>query len=74
MLLLALADGALIFGAFIVLMLVGVIYGYYTRSGSAINQRPTDGRGHAPGAEGSSSITTTTGEGDDRTLGTHGTH
>ncbi len=50
-----------------------VAYGYYTRRGSGINQRPTDGRGSAPGAKGASSITTTEGDGDERKTSTHGT-
>ena len=70
---LALAGGSLIFLAFIVIFFFVLVYSYYTKTGSGINQRPSDGRGEAPGADGSSSITTTEGDGDERTLGTHGT-
>lgn len=70
---LALAGGSMIFLAFILLFLIALVYSYYTKTGSGINMRPTDGRGEAPGAEGASSITTTEGDGDERTLGTHGT-
>lgn len=70
---LALAGGSLIFLGFIVLFFFALVYGFYTRKGSGINQRPSDGRGEAPGAEGASSITTTEGDGDERTIGTHGT-
>ena len=71
---LALAGGSLIFLAFIVVFFFVLVYSYYTKTGSGINQRPSDGRGEAPGAEGASSITTTEGDGDERTVGTHGTN
>jgi hypothetical protein len=45
-----LAAGAWIFAAFIVLWLIAIAYGYYTRRGSAINQR-TYGDVDAPGAK-----------------------
>ncbi len=73
MTMLALAGGSLIFLAFIIIFFFVLVYSFYTRTGSGINQRPTDGRGEAPGAEGASSITTTEGDGDERTIGTHGT-
>jgi len=70
--LLAASNGSLIFLAFIVVMFLAIAYGYYSRKGSGINQRPTDGRGSAQGASGKSSISTT--EDDvERTVGTHGT-
>lgn len=48
----ALAGGSWVFLAFVVLFLLAVSHGYYTRSGSAINQRPyNNGGGDAPGAE-----------------------
>jgi hypothetical protein len=47
-----LADGAWIFGGVIVVWLVSIAYGYYTRRGSAINQRPHGGvYSQAPGAK-----------------------
>jgi hypothetical protein len=46
-----LAGGALIFGVFIVVYALAVVYGLYTRRGSAINQRSyNDPYGNAPGA------------------------
>jgi hypothetical protein len=73
MLILALAGGSLVFLAFVIVFGLAIAFGYYTRRGSGINQRPSDGRGEAPGADGASSITTTRGDGDERTVGTHGT-
>jgi hypothetical protein len=70
---LALAGGSLIFLAFVLVMIAVLAYSYYTKKGSGINQRPTDSRGGSPGADGGSSLTTTEGDGDDRTIGTHGT-
>ncbi|HEY8865887.1 MAG TPA: hypothetical protein VIM22_03065 [Solirubrobacteraceae bacterium] len=50
-----LAGGAWIFGAFIIVMLFGMIYGLYTRTGSGINQRPYGNvYSSAPGAKGPS--------------------
>jgi hypothetical protein len=46
-----LAGGSWIFLGFIVFMFLAVVHGYYTRSGSGINQRPYNNRyGDAPGA------------------------
>lgn len=48
----ALAGGSWVFLGFVVLLFLAVSHGYYTRSGSAINQRPyNNGSGDAPGAE-----------------------
>jgi hypothetical protein len=50
--LVALADGTWFFLCFVVLFFLAVSHGYYSRSGSAINQRPyNNGGGDAPGAE-----------------------
>jgi hypothetical protein len=46
----SLADGAWIFVGFVVVWLIAIAYGYYTRRGSAINQR-TYGDVDAPGAK-----------------------
>jgi hypothetical protein len=47
-----LAGGTWAFLAFVVLFFLAVSHGYYSRSGSAINQRPYNNRGgDAPGAE-----------------------
>jgi hypothetical protein len=44
-------DGSLIFMAFVGLYLLALTFGLYSRTGSAINQRPYDHRySNAPGA------------------------
>ena len=54
---LALVDGTWIFCAFLVVFFLAITHGYYTRTGSAINQRPyNNGSGDAPGAEIPSSL------------------
>lgn len=53
---LALAGGSFIFLGFIILFLLAIVWGYFTRTGSGINQRPHDGSDGAPGAEGPSRI------------------
>ncbi len=73
----ALADGSLIFLAVILVVLLGVIWGYYTKSGSDIALRPSDGLGHggdsqAPGAAGPDSITGKV-DGEQDPFETHGT-
>ena len=46
------AHGAWAFVLFSVVLFFAVAHGYYSRSGSAINQRPyADAGGDAPGAE-----------------------
>jgi hypothetical protein len=51
----SLAGGWQIFGGFLVVFLLAVTAGLYTRGGSAINQRPYgDVHGDAPGALGAS--------------------
>lgn len=48
----ALAAGSWIFLGFVVLLFLAVSHGYYSRTGSAINQHPyNDPGGDAPGAE-----------------------
>ena len=52
-----LAGGAWIFLAFVLVFLVAVIYGLYTRGGSGINQRPFGSvYSNAPGARIPSSL------------------
>ncbi|HEV2815585.1 MAG TPA: hypothetical protein VGW10_20175 [Solirubrobacteraceae bacterium] len=52
-----LAGGALIFGLFIIVFLLAVVFGLYTRSGSGISQRPYHHvYGGAPGAARASSL------------------
>jgi hypothetical protein len=55
----ALSTSNAIFLGFLVLTFFVLAYSYYTRRGSAIDQRPHDGRDDAPGARGSSHISTT---------------
>jgi hypothetical protein len=70
--LLAAVQGSYIFLGFLGVMFFAIAFGYFSRRGSGINQRPHDGRGGAEGAQGPSSISTT--EDDvERTVGTHGT-
>jgi hypothetical protein len=48
----AFAHGSWMFLAFLVMFFLAISHGYYSRSGSAINQRPyNNGGGDAPGAE-----------------------
>jgi hypothetical protein len=52
-----LAGGAIIFGTFVVLYFVVVVYSMYTRRGSAINQRPYNNPyGDTPGAARASTL------------------
>lgn len=45
-------DGMWMFLTFLVLFFFAICHGYYTRTGSGINQRPYNGTsGDAPGAE-----------------------
>lgn len=45
-------DGMGMFLAFLVIFFFAICHGYYTRTGSAINQRPyAGGKGDAPGAK-----------------------
>jgi hypothetical protein len=49
----ALVDGSWIMLAFMVLMFFGVVFGYYTKTGSGINTRPYNKvYSGAPGARG----------------------
>ena len=53
----ALAGGATIFGIFLVVYLLAVVHGLYSRSGSGIAQHPyRDAYGDAPGARIPSSL------------------
>ncbi len=68
------SGGVDIFLIFVVLLLVAVAYGFYSRRGSGINQHPggPEGWDGAPGAAGPSRISA----GEDETEGlpdTHGT-
>jgi hypothetical protein len=65
------SSGA-IFVVFLILMIVAVIYGLYTRRGSGINPRPWDGSQGAPGAEGPEELSGRD-EGERTALNQHGT-
>jgi hypothetical protein len=65
----AAAGGTWAFGTFVVLFFLAISHGYYSRSGSAINQRPHNGGGDAPGAK----IPSTIGRDVARRDYTHGT-
>ena len=58
--------------AILLVILVGVVYGYFTRYGSGIDEHPSDGLDGAPGAKGPSEVSGKD-EGDGSTLDTHGT-
>ena len=51
---LALVGGGLIMSAFVVVMFLAIVYGFYTYSGSMINAHPNDGLDGAPGSAGPS--------------------
>jgi hypothetical protein len=56
----------------VVLILAGIVYGYFTVSGSGIAQHPHDGSDGAPGAKGPSKSSGRD-EGEGSALDTHGT-
>jgi hypothetical protein len=58
--------------AIVVVILAGVIYGFYTRTGSGIDEHPSDGTDGAPGAQGRSEVSGRD-EGEGSALNTHGT-
>lgn len=54
----ALAGGNGIFAVFLILLFVGIVWTLFTRSGSAISERPYFNQyGGAPGATGAGSVT-----------------
>jgi len=54
----ALAGGSGVFAAFLVVMFFGIVWTLFTKSGSAISERPYFNQyGGAPGATGSGSVT-----------------
>jgi len=72
MTLLAFSGGTWIFLLVIVLGLAGVIYGFFTVSGSGIERHPHDGSDGAPGAKGPSEASGRD-EGEGSSLDDHGT-
>jgi hypothetical protein len=77
----ALAGGSFIFLGVMIVGLMGVVYGYFTITGSGIDEHPNDGRDGAPGSEGPSQASgmgrstgdTGDGHGAGDTFSTHGT-
>jgi hypothetical protein len=67
----ALAEGSWILLLVMLLILAGVSYGFYTRTGSGIEEHPLDSREEAPGAEGRSEVSGKD-EGEGSALDTHG--
>jgi len=64
----------LIFGAFLLIFALGVIYGFYTRRGSAIDQHPQgDSRRGSPGVGAGSSRVAGEEDGEQDRMDTHGT-
>ena len=61
---LALAGGSTIFLVFMIVMLFALAYGYYTRTGSGIDQHPQGGERDdaSSGADGPSTIASTDGD------------
>jgi hypothetical protein len=68
----ALAGGSWVILLVMLLILAGVIYGFYTRAGSGIDQHPHGAESEAPGAEGRSEVSGKD-EGEGSALETHGT-
>jgi hypothetical protein len=68
----ALAGGSWVFMLVMLLILAGIIYGLYTREGSAIDQHPGGAESETPGAEGKSQLSGKD-EGEGSAFGTHGT-
>lgn len=68
----ALSGGSFIVLLVCALILVGVIYGFYTREGSGISSHPHDGSDEAPGAKGPGEASGRD-EGEGSTLDDHGT-
>ncbi len=47
----AAVGGSWILMGVLIVLFLGVVYGFYTREGSGIATHPTDGRGQAPRSE-----------------------
>lgn len=72
------AASALVPIVLFLVIFVGIVVGYYTKRGTDVAQRPSDGLGRdsesaAPGAEGSSRIAGVV-DGEQDSFDTHGTH
>ena len=68
----AVISGSWLFLGAILVIVAGLVYGLYTRSGSAIDEHPLDARQEAPGAKGQSEIAGVD-QGEGSTLDTPGT-
>ena len=68
------AGGSLIFLGVIILLLGGVIFGFFTVKGSGIDHHPTDSRGESPGAVGPTEASgRDEGQGEAEAFSSHGT-
>jgi hypothetical protein len=68
----AVGEGTWVIVLVAFLILAGVVYGFYTRGGSGIEQRPIDAERGAPGAKGPSEVSGRD-EGEGSPFDTHGT-
>lgn len=68
----AIAPGSYIFLAIVVVILLSLVIGFYTRRGSGIDEHPSDGLDGAPGAEGRSEVSGKD-QGEGSAFDTHGT-
>ena len=48
-------DALIVVGVFL-MIIVGASWGYYTRTGSGIDEHPVDARGRSPGAQGPATV------------------
>jgi hypothetical protein len=69
---LAVGGGTWVLLIVILLLLVGVVYGFFTRRGSGIDQHRVGHESDAPGGRGKSEVSGKD-EGEGSTLDTHGT-
>lgn len=68
----AVISGSWVFLVAVLVILGGLVYGLFTRSGSAIDEHPLDARQEAPGAKGQSEVAGAD-QGEGSALDTHGT-
>jgi hypothetical protein len=66
------AGGSYIVVGVVVVLIVGLIAGFYTRTGSGIDDHPSDGGDGAPGAKGASEPSGQD-QGEGSAFSTHGT-
>lgn len=68
----AFVDGSFVFLAIVVVIFFALVYGFFTRQGSGIDEHPSDGLDGAPGAKGKSEVSGKD-QGEGSALDTHGT-